>query len=209
MKQAGTFVVPDVDTYFAPFLEEGGFQLDRLKLALSFVEEFDTAVDGGAHVGSWTREMAKVFSTVIAIEPAEDTYKCLLKNIEGLDNIVELNAALGSTSGRGKVVDDISRQGNTGSRFMQIDSGGSVDLVTLDSLELGNLDFLKLDVEGFEYYALKGGEQTITHFEPVVLVEEKGFGRRYDLQPFAASHLLESWGARCVANVGKDYVFVF
>lgn len=209
MKQAGTFMLPDADTYFTPFLEKGGFQLDRLGLALQYVSEFDVAVDGGAHVGSWTREMAKVFSAVFAIEPAVDTYKCLLKNIEGLDNVVELNAALGSSSGRGKIVDDVARHGNTGSRFMQIDDSGLIDIITLDSLELTNLNFLKLDVEGFEYYALLGAQQTIKKFRPTVLVEEKGFGRRYDLPPLSASRLLESWGARCAMSVGKDYVFVF
>lgn len=209
MKQAGNFMLPDSDTYFTPFLEAGGFQLDRLKLALNYVSEFDVAIDGGAHVGSWTCGMAALFDTVIAIEPAADTYQCLLKNIEGFDNVIEYNVALGASAGRGKIVDDVARHGNTGSRFMQIDSSGLIDFITLDSLELANLNFLKLDVEGFEYYSLLGGQETIQKFQPTVLVEEKGFGRRYNLQPFAASKLLESWGARCVANAGKDYVFVF
>lgn len=209
MKKAGEFMLPDADTYFAPFLTFGGFQLDRLKLALNYVESFNIAVDGGAHVGSWSKEMASVFETVYAFEPAEDTYECLVHNVSTLENVLPFHAALGSLSGQGRVTDDASRKGNTGSRFMQIDESGSISVVCLDDIELEDLDFLKLDVEGFEHAALLGAESTVRRFKPVVLIEEKGFGRRYDLQPFAASRLLESWGARCVANAGKDYVFIF
>ncbi len=209
MKRAGQFMVPDSDTYFAPFLEQGGFQLDHLQQALGFVTDFRVAVDGGAHVGSWALKMAEVFDEVIAFEPAEDTFECLNENVWKSTNVSPFCAALGAEFGRGKIVDDISRNGNTGSRFMRMDEAGSILIKPLDSFELTNLDFLKLDVEGFEYYALLGGEQTIKNCRPVIVIEEKGFGRRYDIQPFAASGLLTSWGARCVTKIGKDYVFAF
>lgn len=209
MKKAGEFMLPDVDTYFAPFLESGGFQLDRLSMALKYVESLNVAVDGGAHVGSWTKEMSKVFEAVYAFEPSKDTYECLTENTFQCGNVIRFNSALGSSSGFGDVVDDSTRQGNTGSRFMKMSDNGIVPVLKLDELGLEELDFLKLDVEGFEHATLLGAEVTVRSFRPVVLVEEKGFGRRYDLQPFAASRLLESWGARCVANAGKDYVFVF
>jgi hypothetical protein len=34
-----------------------------------------------------------------------------------------------------------------------------------------SVDFIKIDVEGFEYNVLKGGEQTIKEFRPVLFVE--------------------------------------
>lgn len=209
MKQAGEFMIPESDSYFAPFLEVGGFQIDHLEEALRFVTEFNVAVDGGAHVGSWSRRLSEVFEKVLAFEPAEDTFECLKANTELDQSIVIHKAALGASSGRGRIVDDISRFGNTGSRFMNIDDEGPIKIITLDSLDLDELNFLKLDVEGFEYYALLGGEKTILKYRPAILVEEKGFGRRYDLQPLAASNLLISWGAVHVAKIGNDHVFVF
>lgn len=210
MKRAGNFMLPDVDTYFAPFLEQGGFQLDHLHDALHYVKNFDFAVDGGAHVGSWAIEMSKVFRKVLAFEPAEDTFKCLQHNTQGYTTIELVQQALGNTGQSfGRVVDDISRFGNTGSRFMQVDDAGPIKIHTLDAFDLEGLDFLKLDVEGFEYYALLGAEKTIRKYRPTILVEEKGFGRRYDLQPMAASNLLISWGAICMAQMGKDFVFSF
>jgi len=115
MKRAGQFMVPDSDTYFAPFLEQGGFQLDHLQQALGFVTDFRVAVDGGAHVGSWALKMAEVFDEVIAFEPAEDTFECLNENVWKSTNVSPFCAALGAEFGRGKIVDDISseREGRT------------------------------------------------------------------------------------------------
>lgn len=208
MKQAGSFMIPEADSYFAPFLEAGGFQLDHLEEALKFVDEFNVAVDGGAHVGSWSRRLSESFNSVIAFEPADDTFACLQLNVESYSKISIQQAALGASAGRGRIVDDISRFGNTGSRFMSNDDEGPIKIVALDSLGLDELNFLKLDVEGFEYYALLGAKETILKHRPVVFIEEKGFGRRYDLQPLAASNLLVSWGFSRVAKIGNDHVFV-
>ena len=214
MRLAGKYLLPDSDTYFSPFFESSeGFQLDHLQSALKHVSPFDCAIDGGAHVGSWTLKMLEKFKTVWSIEPASDTFECLKRNIEthaeNSESVHLINAALGASISRGSIVDDTTRQGNTGSRFLKEFEEGNIQIITIDSLCLEKLDFLKLDVEGFEYYALLGAEKTIKETRPTILIEEKGFGRRYDLQPFAASELLKSWGARCVTTIGKDHVFVF
>jgi FkbM family methyltransferase len=211
MKKAGVFLLPDADTYFAPFLESGGFQIDHLRLALSFVpkDRRRIAVDGGAHVGTWTAEMSRHFKVVHAFEPAEDTFNCLRENLSSALNVTIHRMALGAQAGGGAIVDDPTRVGNTGSRYLSASKVGDVPIKALDDLAMEGLDFLKLDVEGFEYFALLGAERTVRRDRPVVLVEEKGFGDRYGLKPRAASTLLESWGARVMARAGKDVVFKF
>ena len=47
----------------------------------------------------------------------------------------------------------------------------SVKLVTLDSLELGRCDFLKVDTEGYEYKALLGAVKTISKYKPYIFLE--------------------------------------
>jgi FkbM family methyltransferase len=58
---------------------------------------------------------------------------------------------------------------------------------TLDELNLAPY-FIKLDIQGYEYQALKGGEQTIKTYEPILLIESpnarminylKGFGYQF------------------------------
>jgi hypothetical protein len=43
--------------------------------------------------------------------------------------------------------------------------------MTLDSLGLTDVSFMKIDIEGYEYYALLGAVDTITACRPVILYE--------------------------------------
>ena len=46
-----------------------------------------------------------------------------------------------------------------------------VDVVTIDSLNLSGLDFMKIDVEGFEINVINGGLKTIEKFKPTITLE--------------------------------------
>ena len=46
-----------------------------------------------------------------------------------------------------------------------------MQLTTIDSLRLSKLDFMKLDVQGFELHTLKGGEVTIKANWPLMFIE--------------------------------------
>lgn len=201
--------LPDNDTYFAPFIKEtGGFQLDHLHKALSYVEDFSMAVDGGAHIGTWSKEMASWFAIVLAFEPCAYTFECLHRNVENNLNVVTVPAGLGEKNEYLYITEDTKRIGNTGSNYISYGNGmNKVQIKALDNMELPNLGFIKLDVEGFEYFVLKGAERTLRKFKPVVIVEEKNFGPRFGLAPFAASQFLLSLGAKEVDVVGKDHIF--
>lgn len=152
--------------------------------ALTLVCRFGLAIDGGAHRGVITRLLAGRFDRVVAIEPGP-----LADQIEGATVI---HAALGDAPGRCGMADG---RHNTGQRHVV--DGDDVEVVTLDLLGLAP-DFIKLDVEGMEYAALVGGEQTIRTHRPVIMLEENGLNRRYGVEDHACRRLLESWGARMV-----------
>lgn len=203
------WMLPAKDTYFAPVLARTpeGFELDHLEFALKQCKQFGVAIDGGAHIGTWTVALAKRFARVIAFEPALDTYLCLTNNTKHLHNVVPFNAALGARTGIVGVVDDPTRKGNTGAR--QVDpSGEGVFLHTIDSLKL-SVDFIKLDVEGFELYALQGAEFTLRIHKPTVMVECKKFNPPRYGGPQAAISFLLKLGYKHVGGVGNDQVFVY
>lgn len=155
--------------------------------ALQFVSRFDLAIDCGAHRGVVTRHLATRFARVVAIEPGP-----LADQIEGAEVI---RVALGDKPGRCGMADG---RWNTGQRHVV--AGDEVEVITLDSLNLAP-DFIKLDVEGCEYAALLGAEQTIRTHKPVIMLEENGLNRRYGVEDFACQKLLESWGARLVLEI--------
>ncbi|MHA1836000.1 MAG: FkbM family methyltransferase [Candidatus Odinarchaeia archaeon] len=211
MKQHGGLWLPDSDQYFGEIFErEGGFQIDRLKIALSYVTSWDYAIDGGAHVGTWSIEMAKQFNHVLSFEPAPDTFKCLCSNTKEFPNVEQFNEALGDRQGLVNSMDDITRPGNTGSRFVEQNSNGKIPMDSIDNLDLPSLGFLKLDLEGAEYLALKGAEGTICEHKPVVFVEiKKGMAERFNSDMYAPLNFLKELGAKEVDRIKSDYIYMF
>src|SRR6266705_771412 len=46
-----------------------------------------------------------------------------------------------------------------------------IDMVSIDSLELARLDFMKIDVERMELEVLEGAERSIARFKPQMIIE--------------------------------------
>ena len=73
-------------------------------------------------------------------------------------------------------------------------------------------DFLKLDLEGYELYALQGAEQLLTRCKPVVCIEQKRFRDtegRVLVREQEAGLYLERLGMRQVAKRGNDCIYVW
>lgn len=210
MQQVAGWWLPDGDAHFVRALSETprGFELDHLDAALRHVRGWRVAVDGGAHVGTWTRAMAERFEQVHAFEPAGPAYHCLTINVSRLTNVWLRKAALGDYAGTVEVLSDPGRPKNSGSWFVR---PGGVDspIVTLDSLNLPHLDFLKLDVEGSELAALVGARETIRQHRPVLLVEVKDdIPLNKDRDPMAAVRFALSLGYVEVDQIRNDHVLV-
>ena len=73
----------------------------------------------------------------------------------------------------------------------------AVPIATIDSFNFENVTFIKYDIEGYELKALRGSEQTIKKYSPVVVIEQNR-GNSFPQE------LLESWGYECK---GVDKVF--
>jgi len=132
----------------------------------------DTALDVGAHIGSVTVPMARLVGPegrVYAFEPQKKIYRELVHNLElnELDNAVPLRFALSS---RNEIVemDPIVVQDGR----VRVGAGGdAVEARTLDSFGFPGVALMKIDVEGYEAEVLRGAEQTIRAFYPVIIVE--------------------------------------
>lgn len=209
MQQINGWWLPDADSYFAPFIEQwGGFQSDHLVGAFEHNTRWGVAIDGGAHVGFWTRLFASRFQQVYAFEPSPDTFACLIRNCSDLLNVQCFQRALGKEYGTGAITDSVIRPGNTGARYLT--EGTGVEVVPLDSMGLSGVDFLKLDVEGLEVWALQGAERLLREFHPLVLIEEKAFRDkegRFPLHHKEAGQYLESLGAVVVARFRNDVLY--
>jgi FkbM family methyltransferase len=184
----------------------GTYQLHKLNAALEHVEKFRVAADVGMHVGLWAMHLVKRFSKVVGFEPVAEHIECLRRNMNDVKNWEVYNCALGDRVGS---VGLRPMKGSTGSTQIDPEIDSAISMRRLDEFEFSHLDFIKIDVECYEYFVVKGGEQTLRKHKPVVIVEQKG-GKlprklNYGQDAFAAKELLESWGARTLFEIKGDY----
>jgi len=181
----------------------------HLRAALAFVTKRNPvpriAVDGGAHRGIWTRVLCHAFQQVLAFEPQADNFKALDRLRDSFTALQCFNTALGERRGFGHL-----RPGpeNTGQFHLTDDpEAPAVNILPLDSLDLKNVDFLKLDVEGFELFALQGAARTIDRCRPVVLIEENGLCQRYGVKDGQAGGWLMARGYKLALRCNKDFIY--
>ena len=170
------------------------------------------AIDGGANIGVHTIEWAKAmsqFGQVVAFEPQERIFYALAGNIviNNCHNAFALQKGLGE---RNEVIEmpvpDYTRPGSFGGLELKsppilgqvgtgqepIEARAPVEIIRLDSLAIPRCDFIKLDLEGMELDALKGGAEMIEEFRPALLVEHiksgmdnvVGWAREHDYEAF-------------------------
>jgi FkbM family methyltransferase len=125
-----------------------------------------TVVDIGANLGLYTLLFSKLTGPaghVYAFEPEPTLYRALCSNCRrnGAGNITTLNYALGRQPGRTTFYRSLfnsgdNRLGGLGWQGQRLD----VDMVRLDDALPGcRVDFIKLDVQGFELQVLQGMDE--------------------------------------------------
>jgi len=200
MNESAGFYLPTSDMHFK---NKDFYELEHIKPCIEICSSFRTAVDCGAHVGSWSKELADSFDKVISYEASSDNYECLVKNTEGL-NIEAHNLGVGEKNGFCSLHPPVN-PGNSGAAWVV--EGDDFEVVTLDSQNLVDVDFIKIDVEGYEPMVLKGAENIIKRDKPVILVEQKKVTARYGMDYQEAGKILESWGYVLVKLLNNDYIY--
>lgn len=219
MKQHRGIWLPDNDTHFAEHLDAGPeyqgagtYQFKKIEMALARVEQWRGAVDVGAHVGLWSRVLADKFETLWAFEPVPEHQACFVKNLTEYKagknpRIVLHPVALGSAAGHTFIDPVPNNSGNACVTDHHL-KGIKVQLRTLDSFRLfeKHVDFIKIDVEGYELEVIKGGEETIRKCRPVMVIEQKpGHAQRYGFGERAAVNVVLAWGAELLWHRAGDY----
>lgn len=148
------------------------YQIEEYNEALKFVKQFRTAIDLGGNLGIMSNRMVKNFEFVHAFEPL--FHKYLRSNIKE-KNIQVYPYAVGDTPGT--VTMRVGFHHSGGSNIVDREADGKglreVEVVTVDSFDIKDVDFIKIDVEDYEWFALQGAKNTIEKYKPVLLIELK------------------------------------
>lgn len=150
------------------------------KLMLSKIKTGDVVLDIGANIGYYTVLMADKVGKkgkVIAIEPDPTNFEILQKNIKEnkLTNVVAVQAALGKENKKMKIFESTENYGDhrmwgkTGRETKEVFCRRLDDL--LKELEYTKIDFIKMDVQGFESWVVEGGKEMIENSKPIIFLE--------------------------------------
>jgi FkbM family methyltransferase len=209
--------LPDGERHFPEWMDKNGeivdgrgtYQIVKWRACLPWIKSWRRAVDVGAHVGFWTVQMAQKFTIVEAFEPVAEFRECFSRNVGARVNVNLYGVALGDRSATVTMRRDAADSGGT--HVGLVGEALPTPLATLDSYGFQDVDFLKVDCEGYELEVLYGAMETLKRWKPCVIVEQKAhkmkanFGR----DGLPACDLLRSIGALMRTAIGGDYVFAW
>lgn len=172
--------------------------------ALGHCKQFRTAVDVGGHVGLWSFNLAHLFGEVHAFEPVAEHRECFSRNTPGLTTLRLHALALGAEAGSVRIDTETGSSGNS-----TVGGPGEIPMVTLDSMHFTEVDFIKIDCEGYEENVLRGAAETIKEWKPTIIVEQKrDMSARFGLASLGAVQYLTSLGYHTVAEISGDFIMV-
>ena len=183
--------------------DAGGGQRAQREASLRFVSSHRNALDIGSNIGQWTRPLAKIFDNVICFEPNPNFRECFSRNINE-PNVILHPYALSShehTAEQGKTDTHLNhRVGDTNPR------DGDIECKSFDSFNFAEIDYVKIDVDGFEIPLLEGAKETLTRNSPVINIEMKRAKRPVITR--RATAILNDLGYQYVKTTKSDEIWI-
>lgn len=138
----------------------------------------DVVMDCGAHHGYTALLFAKWLGNtgkVLAFEASKHNYRILKKNIKlnNISNIYAYNAAVGDVHGKINISIDYNANVATDQK------GEVVEMLPLDAFQDAIPTFIKIDVEGFEAFVLKGAQEILRRHPKIAMEVHTPWLHRY------------------------------
>ena len=223
MKKVKSWYLPDNENHFEREMTSknvDGYQVPSRKATLKKIKKLPgfiplLALDVGANVGFWTRDLARIFKKVNAYEPLPENIECLINNVPD-KNVFVKKFALGDKTEVKELM--IPQNGNCGSATFQ-------DSNIVDKCEINRLDvpvktldnelasettemlqncFIKIDTQGHENEVLQGAETFINVHKPVICCEVRA--NRENVKP--AIKFFENINYKLYFNYKKEFTFI-
>jgi FkbM family methyltransferase len=144
----------------------------------NLIKKGDCVIDCGANFGYNSVLMGKIignYGKLISFEPQNIIYQQLNGNLilNNIFNSITYKNIVSNQSNKILELDSIDLSSswvNIGD--ISVGSGGEkTSTITIDDLNLVKLDFIKIDVQGFEYFVLDGASKSINEFSPDIFIE--------------------------------------
>jgi len=160
-------------------------------------------VQAGGNCGMQVVKFAEFFETVYTFEPDPINFFCLVNNLP-YDNVIKFQCCLGDDH---KMISMSPLKDEIGGFFVN-ENRGNIPTLRIDDLNLTSCDFIQLDVEGYQLFALNGAINTIQKFKPVISIE-LDWVERYNFSHRDIINFLTNLGYEKVDSYTSDHIYVY
>lgn len=164
-------------------------------------------IQAGGNAGIYPKIYANHFDTVLTFEPDYKNFLCLSHNVADL-NVFKFQCCLGNNFDFLNIeYNPKFNNTNRGGMRVSKDLKNKIPQITIDSLNVSP-DVIHLDIEGYEYFALKGAEKTILKSKPMIVLETNGSGNLYDCPQEKIDSYLDSLGYEVYIKLPADTFYI-
>ena len=176
----GIFAVDPEDLEVGEKLRKGGFGLDEIERLGKYLNAESKVLIVGSHIGSLAIPLAKKCAKLVAVEANPDTFELLKLNIS-LNDCTNIKAHNIAASDKREQLKFLKSRVNSGgskrapkNRNFMYDFDKpeviEVEAYSLDEhLGVHPYDLIIMDIEGSEYFALKGMAKTLVQSKVLVV----------------------------------------
>ncbi len=173
----------------ASIVYTGDYEPEIKAVFKGIIKPGDTVLDIGANIGFHTlyfSELVGPVGHVLAFEPIPVNYNVLKKNLalNKVKNVSLQTFALGEINEELNIYIDPEPK-NPGAYNLFEKTNNNTSIISrvgdeiLRELDVNRVDFIKIDVEGYEQFVLKGLVQTISNYKPKIIYE---YDKNYQLR---------------------------
>lgn len=212
-KNGKTYWVEQGDTLYVQRLRAGQYQSTNWDFAQTLLPQFRNAIDIGSNNAVNAIHYAERFSWVECFEPTALAQQLWHRTVRdnGVTNVTLHTQAVGEDTRTTEIVIHERNGGHNhlahwdknprADRSRSSRQKQTVEQRTLDSYGFTDVDFVKIDVEGYERYVLQGAESTLARERPLLQLEiVESQCRKFDYTPDDILDWLRARDYRCVSK---------
>lgn len=155
-------------------------------------------VDIGSNYGWHSIKCSPLCKTVYSFEPQKYIHDIQKNSIDqnNITNIILFNCGIGDKNENKEMspIDYNSPSVHMGDLSLGV-GGEKIEVKTIDSLDIPKVDFIKIDVQGYEKFVLSGAQQTIHSHKPTLIIEMEDHQlRRFNYGVVELFEILRNFG---------------
>lgn len=161
-------VYNDRDHFISSIIKSGGIweEAQLTYIIDNIADKSKNMIDVGGDIGSYSILLSHYFNEIYCFEPNRDNF-CMIGhsvNANNITNVAVINAACSDERGSCSMTAPHENQ-------ILKSEDGEIVVMALDNVVLGDVHFMKIDVEGHEFSVLKGAKGIIERCSPTIYLE--------------------------------------